>query len=98
MADRTIELHFQDGFDDDTVDVLVDGASIAAPTLKTKHQLGLAHIQPVALDDGQTIALLLHGADAPVRVPRIEGVDAYVVRKVGPALTIAPADRDLFYA
>jgi hypothetical protein len=51
------EIHFQEGFADETVLVAVDGVEIARFTASTRMQLGLAHIERLRLDPGQTVTV-----------------------------------------
>ena len=51
------ELHFQEGFGGETVEVLVEGESVARFEVKTRHQISLAHIQSLDLKPGQKVTI-----------------------------------------
>lgn len=57
------ELHLQEGFAGETVDLEVDGVQVARIAARTRMQTGLAHIQKLALHPGQTVAVRLQGSN-----------------------------------
>ena len=55
----SIEVHFQEGFDGETVVLYVDDAEAGRLTARTRMQIGLAHIEKLQVRPGQTIAVRL---------------------------------------
>lgn len=73
-----VELHFQDGFSGETVEVLVNGEVKASFTAKTRYQINLAHVQPVALAAGDRLTIRVKEPPASVNLG-IESVHKYYV-------------------
>ena len=71
MAEH-IELHFQEGFSGEAVEVQVTGKAAAHFVARTKVQTGLAHIQKLELADGTTVRITVPatGAEASVKVSK----------------------------
>jgi len=65
----TIELHFQDGFSGESIEVLVDGEVWAAFSAKTRYQINLAHIETVDLKHGQCLAVRLNNSGDTIELP-----------------------------
>lgn len=59
----THELHFQEGFSGETVEVLVDGVRVARFEARTRMQIGLAHIERLDLSPGDVVTVRI-GDDA----------------------------------
>jgi hypothetical protein len=53
----THELHFQEGFSGQTVEVLVDGTEVARFEARTRMQIGLAHIERLDLSPGDVVTV-----------------------------------------
>jgi len=82
------ELHFQDGFSGETVEVLVNGEVKASFVAKTRYQINLAHIEPVSLTIGDTLSIRIKEPPASVDI-KIESDHAYyVISKRGQALFV----------
>lgn len=64
-----LELHFQDGFSGETIEVLVDGEVRARFQAKTRYQIGLAHIEKVSVEPGQRLEVRLAESGTAVSVP-----------------------------
>lgn len=54
---QTLEVHFTDGFFQDDMTVLLDGAELAHLTLTTRMQTGLADILTLHIDSGKEVTL-----------------------------------------
>lgn len=52
-----IEIHFQEVFSGERIEVLAGGAIVAEITAKTRFQTGLAHIERLRLRDGEEVTL-----------------------------------------
>ena len=52
-----IEIHFQEIFSGERIEVLAGGAIVADVTAKTRFQTGLAHIERLRLRDGEEVTL-----------------------------------------
>ena len=52
-----IEIHFQEIFSGEPIEVLAGGAIVAEVTAKTRFQTGLAHIERLRLRDGEEVTL-----------------------------------------
>jgi len=58
----TYELHFQEGFTGQTVEVLVDDAVVASFEARTRMQISLAHIERMALAPAQVVTIRVGGS------------------------------------
>jgi antitoxin (DNA-binding transcriptional repressor) of toxin-antitoxin stability system len=58
---REIELHLQEGFAGEAVEVTLDGAPLARVVARTRMQLGLAHVERLQARAGQVLALAIAG-------------------------------------
>lgn len=56
---REIELHLQEGFAGEAVEITLDGAPLARVVARTRMQLGLAHVERFAARAGQVLALAI---------------------------------------
>jgi hypothetical protein len=92
---RSIELHFQEHFAGDPVEIRVNNRRVAAFLAKTRYQIGLAHIEKLKIDDGDEVTVVVGGHT--IRAPLVDGVDAYVVRLEGGTPSIEPARGPLGY-
>lgn len=54
---RTFELHFQEGFFGQTVEISVDGEEVARFEARTRLQTGLARIEKLDLRSGQEMTI-----------------------------------------
>ena len=52
-----IEIHFQEIFSGERIEVLAGGAIVADVTARTRFQTGLAHIERLRLHDGEEVTL-----------------------------------------
>ncbi len=48
-----LELHFQEGFDGEDIEILVGGRVVARMRLRTRMQTGLAHIEKLMLSNDE---------------------------------------------
>ena len=71
MAEH-IELHFQEGFSGEAVEVRVAGKAAAHFVARTRVQTGLAHIEKLELADGTTVRITMPatGAEASFKVSK----------------------------
>lgn len=58
----TYELHFQEGFTGETVEILVDDAVVASFQARTRMQISLAHIERMELAPAQVVTIRVDGA------------------------------------
>jgi hypothetical protein len=73
-----VELHFQDGFSGETVEVLVNGEVRAAFSAKTRYQINLAHMEPVRVKLGDLLSIRVK--DSPVSIEmKVETDQKYYV-------------------
>lgn len=56
-----VALHFQEGFSGETVQILVNGEPIGERSLKTRNQIGLAHIERIEVSSGDQIEIKIAG-------------------------------------
>lgn len=54
---KSVELHFQEGFTGHVVRVTVDGEVHSSSELKTRPQLGLAKIETLEVEGGQSVTI-----------------------------------------
>jgi hypothetical protein len=67
------ELHFQEGFSGENVEVLLDGRTMAEFEARTRMQIGVAHIEKLALDPGQTITVRIKDRDIEGSITAVAG-------------------------
>jgi len=65
-----IELHFQDAFSGETIQILLNGKLIAERAMKTRYQTGLAHIEKLDAKAGDEIEVRVAGSavDSKIKV------------------------------
>lgn len=51
------ELHFQEVFSGENVEIIIDGVIVSSITLQTRFQTGLAHIEKLQLQPGQKVEI-----------------------------------------
>jgi hypothetical protein len=56
---REIELHLQEGFGGETVEIALDDAPLARVAARTRMQLGLAHVERLQARAGQTLSVAI---------------------------------------
>jgi hypothetical protein len=76
-----VELHFQDGFSGESIEVLVDGKVRAVFTAKTRYQINLAHIAKVDLKPGQKLAIRVENTGGTIEFPTSGTGKYYVISK-----------------
>ena len=87
-----VELHFQDGFNGESIDVLVDGGVRAAFTAKTRYQINLAHVAEVDLKPGQKLAIRVENAGDLVELPSDSTGKYFVISKNLEQIVVKRAD------
>lgn len=87
------EFHFTEGFSGQEVRIVMDGRVIARAELRTRFQIGLAHIEAVGLPGGKEVIVDL-GRDGEARLRLDEERPFVTVSLAGGKLTVAAsADR-----
>jgi hypothetical protein len=86
------ELHFQEGFSGERVEVLVDGRSMAEFEARTRMQIGVAHIEKLALDPGQTVTVRIRDRDIEGSITAAAGKKFIIVNMSGDLLTVKNSD------
>ncbi|MGE0280611.1 MAG: hypothetical protein AB7P20_08365 [Rhizobiaceae bacterium] len=56
-----IELHFQEAFSGETIQILLNGKLVAERSMKTRYQTGLAHIEKLDAKPGDEIEVRVAG-------------------------------------
>jgi hypothetical protein len=69
----TYELHFQEGFTGETVEVLVDDKVVASFEARTRMQIGLAHIERLELSPGDVVTIRIAGGPVSASVTVTKG-------------------------
>ena len=92
------EFHFQEGFAGHTVTLAVDGQTRATFQARTRLQNGLAQIESLELDPGQTVAIAVPDLKLDETYVVAAGDRWITVNLVGPALVVGPAQRNPGYA
>jgi hypothetical protein len=87
-----VELHFQDGFSGESIEVLVDGEVRAVFTAKTRYQINLAHIAEVDLKPGQELAIRVENAGDTIKLPSNGTSKYYVISKNLEQIVVKRAD------
>lgn len=54
-----IEVHFQEGFVGQQIDISVDGQLMISFEARTRFQTGLAHIEPMTVREDQVVAIAI---------------------------------------
>jgi len=65
---ETYELHFQEGFAGEAVEVSVNGAVVARFEARTRMQIGRAHVETVALAPGDEVTIQVAAGGASARM------------------------------
>ena len=92
---RSIELHFQELFSGEHIEVLHNGRTVAAFAATTRMQIGLAHIEHLDVADGDTVTVVAEGKRT--EVPLVADADKYLVTLVDGAIGITPASGVIGY-
>jgi len=87
-----VELHFQDGFSGETVEVEVDGTLVARFVAKTRYQINLAHIEAVELAHGQTLTIRLVETGVSVGIPVVGAEKYYEISNISGQISVNPTD------
>lgn len=91
-----IELHFQDDFTGQQIEVRHDGKVIEAFAARTRYQTGLAHIVKLRAPVGARIDITVDGG-RPHPLQTVQGVIDYAVRLTPGGLTVQPSPDRLTY-
>jgi hypothetical protein len=95
-APFTVEVHFQDGFSGEAIELLVDGRTVARFAARTRYQTNLAHIERLEILPNQKITIQCAGL--PARTIAGGTSPAYiVVRKVGDQLELEKTEQSPGY-
>jgi protein involved in polysaccharide export with SLBB domain len=60
------EIHVQEGFTGETVDIRVNGAEVSRFAATTRPQIGLAHIERLQLSPGDTVQISIQASGTSV--------------------------------
>lgn len=91
------ELHLQDGFAGETIEILVNGENRAEFRAKTRYQINLAHVEEVDLEIGDTLTVRIKDT-ALAAEQKIERVHRfYVISKRADDLLVNPTDEPQRY-
>jgi hypothetical protein len=82
------ELHLQEGFSGEGVEVLVDGETVAEFDARTRMQIGVAHVEKLALDPGQTVTVRIRGGDIQGSITATAGKKFIIVNLSGSLLNM----------
>lgn len=93
---RAIEIHFQEHFAGEPVEVRINGRPVAGFAATTRYQVGLARIEKLEIGEGEDVTVVVSGQ--AMRVPLAGDVDVYVVRLADGILSIEPARGAIGYA
>lgn len=77
----TVELHFQEIFSGEHIDIVVDGEVRAQFVAKTRFQTGLAHIETIELYDEQEVVLKIQELNLKATV-KVERYKPFVIVKL----------------
>jgi hypothetical protein len=87
---RQIELHFQERFSGEAIEIEVDGGKVAAFSAKTRYQIGLAHVETISVLDNSKIKLRISDSFTEEFEP-VKGITYYLVRKTDKRITVTPS-------
>ena len=88
-----LELHFQDGFSGETIEVLVDGQVQAQLQLKTRYQINLAHVEQLAVEPAQDLMVRSADTGEAIKVPVDIGKAYYIISKRQEHLVVDATDQ-----
>jgi hypothetical protein len=86
------ELHLQEGFSGEGVEVLVDGEIVAEFEARTRMQIGVAHVEKLALDPGQTVTVRIRDGDIQGSITATAGKKFIIVNLSGSLLSMKNSD------
>lgn len=91
-----VALHFQEGFSGETVQILVNGKPIGERSLKTRNQIGLAHIERIEVSSGDQIEIKIAGlSEAKVKI--IDVSSSIKINLVDKKLIVGQTNEELRY-
>lgn len=76
---ETCELHFQEGFSGETVEVRLDTKQIAVFTIKTRMQIGLAHVEKITASEGDRVEILIKESGLSKTVSAIDNGNYIII-------------------
>ncbi len=82
------ELHLQEGFSGEGVEVLVDGEIVAEFEARTRMQIGVAHVEKLVLDPGQTVTVRIRDGDIQGSIKATTGKKFIIVNLSGRLLNM----------
>lgn len=85
----TVEFHFQEFFRGEEIQILVNGASVAAFPATTRPQIGLAHVEPVAVAAGDRVTVRISGTGERT-VEIVDDAKYWRVNLAGNTISIEP--------
>jgi archaellum component FlaF (FlaF/FlaG flagellin family) len=86
------ELHVQEGFSGESVEVLVEGRIVATFEARTRMQIGVAHVEKLLLDPGQTVTVRIKDRDVEGSITAVAGKRFIIVNMQGDLLTLKNSD------
>ncbi len=86
------ELHLQEGFSGEGVEVLVDGETVAEFEARTRMQIGAAHVEKLTLDPGQTVTVRIRDRDIQGSITATSGKHFIIVNMSGSLLNMKSSD------
>lgn len=91
------ELHLQDGFVGENIEVLVNGEHRAEFQAKTRYQINLAHVEEVDLEVGDTLTVKIKGSthSADLKIKKVHTF--YVISNRAGDLLVNPTDEPQRY-
>lgn len=94
---HSCELHFQEGFAGDMVTLEIDGKASARFEARTRPQIGLARIETLRLEAGQSVAITVPGKGLKAEYCVDEGDRWITINIVGRSLVLRPAREEPGY-
>jgi hypothetical protein len=77
-----IAFHFKEGFTGQTLEIVASGRVRATVTARTRLQIGLAHIETIALDDGEEVLIREKGTNTETSIRADHGKPFVIVQRV----------------
>ena len=91
-----VALHFQEGFSGETVQILVNGEPIGERSLKTRNQIGLAHMERIEVSSGDQIEIKIAGLSG-AKVKIVYAPSSIKINLVDKKLIVEQTNEELRY-
>ena len=92
-----IELHFQDVFSGEEIEILLNDMVVAKRSMKTRFQTGLAHIEKLNVDLGDEIEVRVAGQSSGDSIKVLQNIYDYRITMSNASINIEASKDRLRY-